>query len=1146
MGANPLPNWVTAKWEDNDIFKLSKVEIDEWKTRVAAAIGCRWRGFGLQVGQRPYALPVAGTQPISEQVVRDAAKRYLEHMASPPTKDDKTQEQHDKEMNAWRAETRSLSKLSLTVNGCFLNWQSAGTPWNAGYIQSWWSKFESGEKHWDITLDRKAGGPVVTDQMDINSILLTCVGGSSIMALMRAVLGHVARTGACPDELATAFQSIRLTWLFTANEHEIVTMGISDNIEQHNRRRHNEMDNIFQVQSWMRSLQSNNQIQNLDHTKTMDIFKFALALGNPLAPDEVPGWMVSLLQGKIPNLRTKVQALSAKGVTKRWLDDKKAKIEHPEMNTYNKVNLRVRAVLGFYEYEALHEQITGELGRRGLLHRPFPLTSSLLLDPNILTSAAFSGAEKANVPIWRDGNQGRDLQKAMVEVARARLVDFEVLDSWMSGSKALFSSGSAWAAYARLNGPPHKHVDSLVERNFDIPSRWNDSVRSFHTALWLGEYDVEITKLSSLLPASLDTQPSQMQRRISEMFPPLLQILQAKETEASRLAASKEAEEKEAKKRREEEEHNKKQEGDLQSSAVPAVSDGDVTEELFKDQDAAGKRSLCAAFNKDAVKKRDAAMEKAFHGAAAQVLRSRMVVVDSVNSAKSFMESSSKDGLKARMLYLDVAQIQSLQSSGKFSKVLVKQPSQEQQKTFARSILTVPVSPITGSLLIRGAHVRLDVLHGEIADNYPSRYEKSLFIPIDLPTAYARCMKSAAARALGPMSNRNDRSGVEMVFRAVGGSRAGGDDDEEESKKKNPGEGDEEESEEEDDQDDGEQEAEGTEDLPIEALSTKQLKNLFGRDALNMVGAMFQHSSQIGEPARFQPLDKDVQYTKPNGRKAVYRKGQLHPTAVHSAILLALSTNASGITPGECFVQLAGGTPEAAVAAVMAGFTKVVYVAQSEQELNWMRLPSTHEEKVNSIDYSGSNYVSPNPDTPDQGFLAVEAVKMLAPYIKNFVLETPNSLMVPTPVPITIPPLQTFTFIQVTGKVVARTMHSTTTGGESKPAEKAATQPSSSAAGSSSDKTGSGGKGGPGSASGKQVPATPKAKGKIEPEDADDGDEGEDDGEGDDDSGGEAEGMQDELAQLEALETKKETPKKGGKRKGAGGTPSSKKPKRSG
>ncbi len=67
----------------------------------------------------------------------------------------------------------------------------------------------------------------------------------------------------------------------------------------------------------------------------------------------------------------------------------------------------------------------------------------------------------------------------------------------------------------------------------------------------------------------------------------------------------------------------------------------------------------------------------------------------------------------------------------------------------------------------------------------------------------------------------------------------------------------------------------------------------------------------------------------------------------------------------------------------MMGFGKVIYVA-TEKEMEWMRLPTKHEERVHTIDYS--NYTSPDPDIPGLGFLAVAAVKLLSPYVRNFVL----------------------------------------------------------------------------------------------------------------------------------------------------------------
>ena len=73
--------------------------------------------------------------------------------------------------------------------------------------------------------------------------------------------------------------------------------------------------------------------------------------------------------------------------------------------------------------------------------------------------------------------------------------------------------------------------------------------------------------------------------------------------------------------------------------AVQAVSDGDKNDELCKDEDANGKRNLCNALNKDAIRKRDAALERQFHDAAIAVLRGRVVDVEDPSAVQSCMES---------------------------------------------------------------------------------------------------------------------------------------------------------------------------------------------------------------------------------------------------------------------------------------------------------------------------------------------------------------------------------------------------------------------------------------------------------------------------------------------------------------------------
>jgi hypothetical protein len=63
-------------------------------------------------------------------------------------------------------------------------------------------------------------------------------------------------------------------------------------------------------------------------------------------------------------------------------------------------------------------------------------------------------------------------------------------------------------------------------------------------AIWCGDHDAEILRLSTTFPGSLDGQPLQMQKKIQELFSPLLAALQQRDTEAQRLqtAAEKKAE----------------------------------------------------------------------------------------------------------------------------------------------------------------------------------------------------------------------------------------------------------------------------------------------------------------------------------------------------------------------------------------------------------------------------------------------------------------------------------------------------------------------------------------------------------------------------------------------------------------------------
>lgn len=99
----------------------------------------------------------------------------------------------------------------------------------------------------------------------------------------------------------------------------------------------------------------------LDLTVHLNVMKYATILGTPAKPLKVDKWMTNLLQDKPPTFENKLDAVKMDGVTKKFLMDHKATINHPEMNTYKKLSLRSRAVNGFFEFDALHERVINEV-----------------------------------------------------------------------------------------------------------------------------------------------------------------------------------------------------------------------------------------------------------------------------------------------------------------------------------------------------------------------------------------------------------------------------------------------------------------------------------------------------------------------------------------------------------------------------------------------------------------------------------------------------------------------------------------------------------------------------------------------------------------------------------------------------------------
>ena len=83
---------------------------------------------------------------------------------------------------------------------------------NVGYIASFWDKLG----RWDPTLDRKAGGVFPVEDFDLGYATFHISNASSVMALVRAVVGHAMRSNSVLEQLATNFKSLKITWLFAA------------------------------------------------------------------------------------------------------------------------------------------------------------------------------------------------------------------------------------------------------------------------------------------------------------------------------------------------------------------------------------------------------------------------------------------------------------------------------------------------------------------------------------------------------------------------------------------------------------------------------------------------------------------------------------------------------------------------------------------------------------------------------------------------------------------------------------------------------------------------------------------------------------------------------------------------------------------
>ena len=81
--------------------------------------------------------------------------------------------------------------------------------------------------------------------------------------------------------ITEALKKIKVVLYLRASADEVRSLNAIENIDQSTRKQHVELDNVWALQNWAESIK-NFPVLNPD--KTLDIFKFALALGDPRHP----------------------------------------------------------------------------------------------------------------------------------------------------------------------------------------------------------------------------------------------------------------------------------------------------------------------------------------------------------------------------------------------------------------------------------------------------------------------------------------------------------------------------------------------------------------------------------------------------------------------------------------------------------------------------------------------------------------------------------------------------------------------------------------------------------------------------------------------------------------------------------------------
>ena len=656
-----------------------------------------------------------------------------------------------------------LGTYSTVINGAMVRWFAPGKLINEGYIEHW---ANNNLRQWDTSVERKGGNADASVDWGAQHFALTNM--SSLSAMLAQVVYEFLSKGAIDPKLATAFISIRVSLRLGSGADEIEMLNSDENIEQGERKKRSELDNLSDVFQCIESMKILGK-SGLDPSNGVHVFKYMCALHNPKEKQLQP-YMKSLLDKKHlpPTLANRLTVMSSSDINHLWLKVNKVTTSHPVLRQYHDVLVRLRFAKGFNPdaFQKLVTDFASEAGRQGLANQESPLTRSLLMDSNLLKSDAFTDSRQAEaVPSYRDGRSGDELQFRMVEDfiqryfgGRPPTSSPDVLPGTATSIKSkpreTFKSADAWVAYSRLTPV----IEKVVAMKFgNAAESWPDAAAKFMREHRVGQYDIDCQKCSAILASQFDSRPADMMQGVEQNFQPLRRML-AGISAADALKHAPQDIQKFS------EPKDTEKDGAAKNTDNNEPTLGDVTNEMAKDLCAAGKQSLCIKLNKE--NKEDVAKqtEGLFLSAAACLWRDKVLVFEGMDAAKSWLETSST-GLKARVQIIDVSMPDSLQTSSG-SRVISKMPDESHQKQWAADAKMLPPTNVVGHIMIRGCQHDIHILEGDLSTTHS--HKRTITVPIGLPKHFQAKLESAQKRSFGPRDEPQERSGVDLVMRSIG------------------------------------------------------------------------------------------------------------------------------------------------------------------------------------------------------------------------------------------------------------------------------------------------------------------------------------------------------------------------------------------